>query len=125
MGEAELRVNSSCPSIQASNVSQLSAAPEFTAISGSSLMLVSRPLALLAVADSLSFLHEVCFPPPLQMWKILEFTKKRVGEKIRELNDLSPPEHTPTLLHTDRGKSLNTSKCVYQECVTHGDDSIM
>lgn len=27
--------------------------------------------------------------------------KTRVGEKIRELNDLSPPEHTHTLTHTE------------------------
>lgn len=71
---AELCVNSSCPRRQPSNVSHLPAPPEFTAISGR-VMLVSRPLALLVVADSLLFLDEVCFPP-LQLWKISEFTKK-------------------------------------------------
>lgn len=95
MAEEQLCVDSSCPRRQTSNVSYLSAPPKFTVISGR-VTLVSRPLALLVVADSLLFLDEVCFPPPLQMWKISELTRRRVGEKIREWNDPSPPTHTGT-----------------------------
>lgn len=126
MEEAGLHVNTSCPRRQTSNVSHVSAPPEFTAISGRA-MLVSRPLALLAVADSLLFLHEVCFPPPLQMWKISEFTKKKVGEKIRELNDLSPPELTPILTHTDTQTEGNhsTPPCVYIRNVLHTQKTVL
>lgn len=49
------------------------------------------------------------------MWKISEFTKKRVGEKIRELNDPSPPAHTGT--QTEGNHSAPSS--VYIRDVLH------
>lgn len=69
----------------------------------------------------------VCFPPPLQMWRISKFTKKRVGEKIRELNDLSPPEHTPTLTHTDTEREGNhsTPPSVYIRNVLHTQMTVL
>lgn len=60
MGEAELRVNSSCRRRQTSNFSHLSAPSEFSVIFGR-VIRVSRPLALLAVAACYSFMRYV-FP---------------------------------------------------------------
>lgn len=56
------------------------------------------------------------------MWKISEFTQKtRAGEKIRELNDLSPPEHPPILTHADTQTEGNhsTPLSVYIRNVLH------
>lgn len=45
----------------------------------------------------------------------------RVGEKIRELNDLSPPEHTHTLTHTETQTegAHSTPPSVYIRDVLH------
>lgn len=51
----------------------------------------------------------------------------RVGEKIRELNDLSPPEHTHTLTHTETQTegAHSTPPSVYIRDVLHTQMTVL